>query len=226
MPDIEVDLPGGLKLTLPEDKAKQLIAARDAEKAAARLVNDELATLKSKAEAATAAAAKAESEKAAIEAAKAGDIEKAKELISKESSTTISNLAGKYRDNALRAMVAANPGLLKLPEAEKQKGLVDDILSQLRGSCTFDLKADTLVITGPDGRPILGSDGKPKSADAFVSEFLEARPYLRQPTQSQGSGGSGSGKTGSATLITRKEYDPKNADQQRGLASGKIKFAD
>lgn len=226
MADKEVDLYSGVKLTLPEEVANKVIAARDADKAAARIVNDELATLKAKADAAEAAKLKAESEKQAIELAKAGDIKKATELLSKDSNATIAKLSEKYRDNALRSMVAGSSNLLKLPEAEKQRSLIDDIMQQLRPSCQFDLKADTLVITGPDGNPILGSDGKPKSADAYVSEYLEARPYLRQPTQTQGSGSAGSGKSGSATLITRKEYDPKNVEQQRGLVSGKIKFAE
>ncbi len=227
---MEVDLPGGIKISIPKDQAAKVIAGRDADKASARAQSEELGRLKAVSEAETAKATKAEQDKQALELAKKGEIDQVRELLTKQNTETVEKLAGKYRDVHLRSLIAQADGLLKLPDAAKQASLVDDLLAQLRPSCRFDLNADSLCVLGQDGRPALGSDGKPKTADAFLKEFLDARPYLRQPTQSPGSGGAGGG-AGPATpgSITLAEYDAACKDPGRAqataqaIAAGKLR---
>ncbi len=226
MAEIEIDL-GKEKIKVEESVGKLIIAHRDADKAERRALAEEAARLKSQVEAEANKAAQALKDKEIAEAAKAGDIEKLKEVLTKENNSTVERLTEKYRDTHLEALVMRNPNLLKHADDDSQRILIDDLVALLKPSCTFDLKSDTLQVVGKDGRPALGSDGKPKAADAFVSEFLEARLHMRRPAQSQGSGAAGSGSGNpAAQTITRKQFDHKNADQQRAIAAGKIKVVD
>jgi hypothetical protein len=62
------------------------------------------------------------------------------------------------------------------------------------------------------GKPILGADGKPKTADAVIREFLDSKPHFRRATGSPGSGsqgGDGSGKaSATATAAQVEAMDP------------------
>lgn len=224
---MDVDLPGGNKATLPKDLALKVIAARDTDKKTLRDMSEELGALKAAKDAETAKAAKAEQDRLAIEHAKKGEVDQVRELLTKENKATVDKLAAKYRDVHLEALVARSPKLLKLATDAEQQQLVRDVVAQLRSSCLFNLEQDTLQVIGADGRPALASDGKPKSADAYLEEYLDARSHLRVPTTSSGSGAAGSGK-GAAVVgtIKQSQYDHKNAEQARALAAGKLKIVD
>ncbi|MBA3589674.1 hypothetical protein [Methylibium sp.] len=207
MTDVDVELQGGIKIKLPEEQATAYTAARAKDKAERETLAQVAGAAKAEKDAAAAAAAKAESEKQAMELTKKGEFDKARELLTAEHTKRIDSFAGKYRDTHLRAQVAGLPALLKLPDAKAQTALVDDVVAQLRGSCRFDLDSDTLQVIGQDGRPALASDGKPMQADAFIAQFLEARPYLRQPTKTPGSGGAGAGESKSGPSITQSAFE-------------------
>lgn len=202
MADVEVELQGGVKVKLPEEQAAAYAEARKKDKAEREELAKVAGAAKAEKEQEAQRRAQIEAEKAAIEAAKNGEIEKAKELLTKQTNEKVGKLAERYRDTHLRSQVASLPGLLKLPDAGAQKALVDDVVAQLRGGCRFDMDSDTLQVIGQDGRPALAADGKPLQVDAWIGSFLEARPYLRQPTTAPGSGaaGSGGGKGGAASI--------------------------
>ncbi len=223
---MEVDLDGE-KIVLPKDQALKVIAKRTADKKTRNEQTEELGRLKAEKDAESAKALKSEEDRLALEAAKKGEIDKVRELLTSQNKKQVDALAAKYRDTHLEAMVARSPALLKLADDAGQATLIKDIAAQLRTSCQFDLERDTLVVIGADGRPALASDGKPKTADAYLAEFLEARPYLRLPTTSSGSGAAGSGK-GQAVVgtIKQSQYDHKNREQSRLIAAGKLKIVD
>ncbi len=81
---------------------------------------------------------------------------------------------------------------LQLGGAELHAHLVDLFHAQLRSSCRFDTEKDSLQVLGDGGAALLNSEGKPKQADAWVSEILDASPLLK-PKASPGSGAAGSG---------------------------------
>lgn len=202
MAEVDVELQGGIKIKLPEEQATAYLAARTKDKAERESLAQAAGAAKAEKDAEAAARAKAEADKEAMALTKAGEFDKARELLTAEHTKRIDGLAGKYRDVHLRSQIAALPSLLKLPDAKAQASLIDDVAAQLRHSCRFDLESDTLQVIGQDGRPALGSDGKPVQVDAYIAQFLEARPYLRQPTQSPGSGAAGAGGSKSGPVIT------------------------
>lgn len=221
---IEVDVHGG-KVTVAKDIGERMIAARDADKKRTKEISDELARVRATLEEEKKRLDQAEQDKAAKELASKGEVEKLKELLTKENKATVEKLASKYRDTHLEAMVARSGNFVKSKDAAENQRNISLAVQLLKASCTFDLAQDTLLVIDSAGRPVLGTDGKPKTADAFVSEFIESTPIFKQPTQGQGSGAAGGGGVPHQGTITRTQYDPKNAEQARALASGKLKIA-
>ena len=191
--EIEVDLYGE-KVTLPKERADKIIAGRQASKVEVGELNRRLGALEAEKTAAEQARAKAENDAAHASAIKAGEIDKAREIAAKGANDKLSKLSTKYRDQALENHLRNLDGIVK--EA------IPDIVAQLRVSCNFNLDAESLEVMDAAGKPAMGDDGKPMQADAFVSKFLENRPYFRTASKATGSGSSGAGKsaTTSATM--------------------------
>jgi hypothetical protein len=114
------------------------------------------------------------------------------------SEARIKTLSDSYLNAELRAAVAGN--------AEIVPSAVDDVVSLIRGACTFDL--DAKVVRVLDGSsPKLGEDGAPMKVDAFINETLAARPHFRKATATSGSGGaSGAGGTKVGQSITNDAF--------------------
>ena len=66
------------------------------------------------------------------------------------------------------------------------------IAGSLAASCRYDYDNETLVVTDAAGKPRVDANGKPMSAEALVSEFIDSRPFLRKATTPSGSGAEGS----------------------------------
>lgn len=184
---LEVDL-HGLKFTLPKADAQRLIAARDADKAARRTIDEELGRTRTEKEAAEAAKVKAETEKAALEHTKKGEFEKATEVLTKAHREREAKIAAQLRDKALKAAVAALPKIV--PAA------IDDIVDQLRGRSRYDFDADAVVVTDAAGQPLMDSEsGKPAQVDTWLAAWIAKRPhYLLDGTPAGSGAGGGSGK--------------------------------
>ncbi len=203
----EVEIQGGVKVKLPKPEADAYRTARTKDKAEREDLASRYGAAKAEKDAETTRAAKAEQDKRAAELAKAGEVEKLRELLTKESTEKVDRLASRYRDTHLRSAIGSHPTLLKLADSKAQQALVDDVAAQLRGSCRFDIESDMLVISGADGRPALGPDGKPVQVDAWIAQHIDARPYLRQPTKAPGSGAAGGGSTTTGPSITQAAFD-------------------
>ena len=135
--------------------------------------------------------------KEALAAAKASSEAKIAALAAEaEARTRV--LSQAYLNSELRAAVASNPEIV--PSA------IDDVVSIVRGACTFDL--DAKVVRVLDGSsPKLGEDGAPMEVDAFINETLAARPHFRKATATSGSGGaSGAGGTKVGQSITNEAF--------------------
>lgn len=217
--EVEVDLPGG-KIKLPKAAAEAVIKARDSFKEENRKTNERLGAIEAEKKNAEDAKRKAEDDKAMSEAAKAGEIDKVKQIAGQH----VARLAERYRDRALEGSIGKVAGIL--PQA------VADIAAQLRACCKFDVETDTLVVIDAAGRPVSGADGKPLQVDAWINSYLEARPWFREANKTPGSGATGgTDKQGVVPTITQAEYDAASRDPNRAqviakqIAAGTIKVA-
>lgn len=185
--DMEVDLPGGVKIKLPKADAERVIAGRQKSKEETADLNRRYGALEAEKTAAETKATEAQRAKEHAEAVKNGEIDKAREIAAKGANDRLNKLSSKYRDQALENQLRNLDGVVK--EA------IPDIVAQLRGSCNFNLDTESLEVMDAAGKPVLGDDGKPMQADAYVAKFLENRPYFCRASQAPGSGSSGPGKT-------------------------------
>lgn len=182
----------GLSIEVPEEQAPAFIAARDAEKEDRRKTADRLGALEAEAKSAL------EKEKKATDAAELeklknkGEYDKALEIEKKASSERSAKLAAKFRDAEVRRLIAANPKMQAVEDAPTRSALADLFASQLTSSCRFDTEKELLEVLAPGGAVALNNEGKPKQADAWVSEILDASPLLK-PKASPGSGAGGQG---------------------------------
>jgi hypothetical protein len=211
MPDpvtaIDVDL-FGQKVSLPEPVAKLVIEARDKDKTERRQIAERLGSLEATARAAEEAQRKAVESAELAKLTSKGDYETALRKAEDGWKSKHHALTARLRDAALSDAIAKVPGVL--PAAAR------DIAAQLASGCTYD--ADTHQITFVDaaGRPHLGTDGKPATADAVVAAFLTDRPWYRAPTGSPGSGAGGAPPAPSgARRITSAEYQAAMRDPIR-----------
>jgi hypothetical protein len=205
---IEVEL-GGVKIPLPKDTAKSVIEYRDKMKTTVRETAEKLGQFEAQAKAAAEAEKKArdDAEMAALKSK--GEVDEIIRRVKEQESGKVNALATKYRDRALESMIAKTEGII--PEA------VNDICRALASTCNYDIESDALTVLDAAGKPRLGGDGKPISADALVKEFLDARPYFRKASGSPGSGATGGGKPSgaSASKITQAEYGAAMRDPAR-----------
>lgn len=223
-PPIEVDL-FGQKVPLPEPVAKAIIEARDKDKAERRQLAERLGSLESTARAAEEAQRKAAEQAELAKLTNKGEYETALKRVEETWKGKHQALTARLRDAALADAIARVPGVL--PQAAK------DIAAQLAAGCAYDPDAHQIAFVDAAGRPLLGQDGKPKTAEAVVTDFLVERPWYRAPAGSPGSGAGGGAPPpqGSAKIISQAEYDaamkdPNRAqDVARAIAAKTLKIA-
>ena len=196
---MEVELLSGIKVSLPKEQALKEIEHRQKVKGDLRTAHEELGSIKAEKAAAVAAAEEAKRTAEAQAAVKAGEFEKARQLLEQGTNEKLTKIERNYRKARLESLVAGNANII--PEAAK------DIADALSSSCRFDLESESLAVVGADGKPRVGSDGKPLSVDALVAEFTDARPYLRKSTSATGSGAAGGAGNQAGKAITRSEFD-------------------
>ena len=194
---MEVDLYEGLKVKLPKAEAEKVIAARNADKETRRKNAERLGALEAEKDAAT-RAARETAERAEIERLqKAGEYEKARELLEANFRQRIEKLgSGRVRD-AVSAALANIQDLVEDPKAR------EDLAAQLSQSCRFDVDTDTVAVMGADGRAVLGADGRPIQVGDLIRRHIDERPYLRRASKTPGSGSTGNGqKPGTNTMTS------------------------
>jgi hypothetical protein len=185
MKTVDID---GVTIEVADDAvAEKLIAKRQEAKEQIRNQAAELATIREKLSA-------IDKEKAdQIEAEKVKSLTEKKKFdealatVKSSTETKLKTLAESFLNAELKAKVASNPEIV--PSA------VEDVVSLIRGACTFDLDAK-LVRVMDGSSPKLGEDGQPVNVDTFIANTLAARPHFRKATATTGSGGaSGAGGT-------------------------------
>jgi hypothetical protein len=196
MKTVEID---GITIEVADDAvAEKLIAKRQETKEKTRSLAAELEETRAK----IAAIDKEKADQLADEKVKSladkKKFDEALATVKASSEARIKTLSESYLNAELRASVAANPEIV--PSA------VDDVVSLIRGACTFDL--DAKVVRVLDGSsPKLGEDGAPMKVDAFINETLAARPHFRKATATSGSGGaSGAGGTKVGQTISNEAF--------------------
>lgn len=201
---MEVELLSGVKVTLPKDQALKEIEHRQKFKGELRTAHEEMGKVRAEKEAAAAAAAEAATKLEAEKAMKAGELEKAKQILESAQNERLGKIERNYRKSRLEQLITANPNIL--PEAAR------DIADALASSCRFDLESESLAVVGADGKPRVGQDGKPLSVDALVAEFTDQRPYLRKSTAPAGSGAAGgAGNKAAGKSMLRSEWEKLDA---------------
>jgi hypothetical protein len=185
MKTVDID---GVTIEVADDAvAEKLIAKRQEAKEQIRNQAAELATIREK-------LAAIDKEKAdQLEAEKVKSLTEKKKFdealatVKSSTETKLKTLAESFLHAELKSKVASNPEIV--PSA------VEDVVSLIRGACTFDL--DAKVVRVMDGSsPKIGDDGQPVNVDTFIANTLAARPHFRKATATTGSGGaSGAGGT-------------------------------
>jgi len=196
---MEVELLSGVKVTLPKDQALKEIEQRQKMKGEVRNAHEELGKIKAERDAKEAAAAEVARQLEAEKAMKAGELEKAKQILEASTRERLGKIERNYRKTRLEQSIAGNANIV--PEAVK------DIADALGTSCLFDLESESLVVVGADGKPRVGSDGKPLGVDALIAEYTDSRPYLRKSTTPAGSGASGGAGNKTAKSMLRSEFE-------------------
>lgn len=196
MKTVEID---GLTIEVADDSvAEKLIAKRQETKEKTRSMAADLEAARQRLEAID----KEKAEQVEAEKVKSlADKKKFEEALATAKTSfdsRIKTLAESYLNAELRAAVAGNP--------EVTPTAVDDVVTLLKGSCTFDL--DAKVVRVMDGNsPKLGEDGQPMKVDAFIASTLAARPHFRKATATPGSGGaSGAGGTRVGASLTNEAF--------------------
>lgn len=209
---MKVDLYDGIALDLPKDQAEKIIAARQADKEARRKSAEELGALRAEKEAASKAAKEAQDRAELEKLQKAGEFQKAQELMERRHADRLAAISGKYAKAAILAELSKASDVIDDPTAR------EDLTAQLMSSCKYDLETDTLAVMGTDGRPALGSDGKPLGVDALIKQHLDKRPYFRKASQTPGSGGAGAGPKPGAKTMTQAQVADLSATDPKALA--------
>lgn len=211
MADIEVDLYGE-KVSLPEETAKKLIAKRDEDKQSRRDYDKRIGAIEAEKKAAEEARAKAEADKLAMEAMNDGQVEKAKEILTKAHREREERLAGKYRDKSLAALLGSHPKLIK--------SAIADVTDQLAVKTKYDPDQDTLVVLDAAGQPLKDDSGKPIPVDTWVNGWLDKRPHYLSDTTPTGSGAKG-GKAAGAKEISVSAFEAMSpTDRAKHFADG------
>lgn len=214
---LEVDL-FGQKVPLPEPIAKAVIQARDADKAERRQLAERLGQLESTTKAAEEAQRKAAEQAELSKLTNKGEYETALKRVEETWKGKHQALTARLRDSTLADAVARVPGVL--PAAAR------DIATQLASGCGYDPDTHQITFVDAAGRPLLGQDGKPKSAEAVVGEFLAERPWYRASSGSPGSGASSNPPSPTATQVKRSEFEANPAHYGPLAAQGKVKIVD
>ncbi len=200
----EVDL-HGVKVALPVDVADKMIAARDADKAKGRELLEKLGKLDADAAAAIAKANKSEEDRVAAEHMKKGEIDQARNTLTKEFRDREAKLSAKARDKHIAAIVASNDNVVK--------SAVDDIVDSLKSRTRYDLDSESVIVLDEAGQPLKDANGKPIEADAFFGSWLEKRPHYLLNKLPKGAGGEGS-KTNLGKVITAAQYGDMKPSEQ------------
>lgn len=183
----------GVKVELSKADADKLIAGRDADKLRAREYQEKLGKLEADTQAAMAKAAKSEEDRLALEAAKKGEMDQVRALMTKEHREREAKLSAKARDKHLAALVAGNANIAKTAVA--------DIVDQLRTRTQYNFDTESVTVIDEAGQPLKSQDGKPVEVDAFLGTWLENRPHYLLDKTPKGSGGEGAkGSQGSKTV--------------------------
>ncbi len=210
MPDVE--LPGGIKVTMTDEQAATYTAARTKDKAEREEMAQRAGASKAAADAAEAAKKKAADDLALLEATKAGEIGKVREIAGKEANDKLAKALERTKTHSLRGAIASIAPTLD----ESSRG---DILALIGSQVTVDPDTFELRFLDAAGQPRKNSDGTPVTADAGVREFLTARKHFQAaviPPVGNGGGSGGGSGAGAPRKMTQAEYDatPSHARQQ------------
>lgn len=143
----------GVTLDLPKEQADKIIAVRDEK---VKQYNEVL----SERERATLEAQEAKRKADALEAAKAGEAEKAEELFAQKYQEQIS----KYEQHSFRSAVMASLA----SRSDLVDGALEDAMNNIMANNHFTLTDDFQVVSGET------------TVEKLVSDYVEARPYLKK----------------------------------------------
>lgn len=216
---VEVDTLEGFKVKLPKDEAQRVIERRDALKADQRKVHEELGKLRAEKDAESAKARKAEEDRVALEHASKGEVDKTREVLTREHRKEMERLTEHLRDTTLKAAVAAMPKVV--PAA------VNDIVDQLRSRSRYDTAEHAVVVLDEAGQPLRDDAGKPVRVDAWLPGWLATRTHYLLNTTPKGSGGERPHQPKNARTAKRSEFGkslPKDIAAQ--VARGELVLED
>jgi len=216
---VKVTLPGGVTVEMPKDQAEAFMAARAKEKAEREDLAKRVGAVEAERKKAEDQAAAAAQEKEVLRLAKEGELAKVREILTRESNAKLEALSRRVVDQELSVQIRRlAPGLVD--EA------VADIVSLVRGRAGIDPETAVVRIVGDDGQPLM-RDGQPLGADAYLAEWLAARPHFQTAKVPSGTGGKPPGNPPiSSATIRRADLGTITLAQAEALRKGTLRVVD
>jgi hypothetical protein len=219
---MEVDF-FGVKIDLPDEQARAVIEARDKrvdefnglKTSVESLQRQQAAAEQQRVELERKAQAEAE-RAAALEKAKQGDVEAAlqerEEAMAKQYGEQLTGLQRQLKAQSMRALLASRKDIM--PEAVKDaEALLGGVLEWHDGK----------LVPMVDGRPAAKDD---KETEAWLSSWINDRPYLKASNVPPGQGGQGDDDGGPSMRIPRSQVANLTAEQSQALADGRATVVD
>jgi hypothetical protein len=169
--------------------------------------------------AATDQAAAAAQEKEVIRLAKDGEISKVREMLTAESNQRLAALSRQVVEQALEgAARRLSPGLADADVA--------DIVSLNRARAGVDPDTGKVRMLGDDGQPLM-RDGQVLGADAYLADWLAARPRFQTGKVPAGQGGKpGEGGNTQPGTIRRADASNPTPAQAEAMRKGTLRVVD
>lgn len=196
---MDVDLPGGVKVTLPKADAQKVIAERDKRGAEYRALAEKVGAVEAAKAEAEAKAATETRRAQETELAKKGEIDELRKLMTGDKDKALGALSSKLLRLQVSQVVATNARVV--PESR------DDVVSLLMSSSGFKLEGDSIKVVDADGKPLLDQAGQAIGTDAFIASWLEKRPHYLLDSTPSGSGAAGGIKRAPTKAISHAQVE-------------------
>lgn len=214
----KITLPGGIVVDMPKAQAEAFMAARTKEKAEREELARKVGAVEAERKKAEDQAAAAAQEKEVLRLAKEGELAKVREILTRESEARLARLSARVVDQELAGNIRRlAPGLADQAVA--------DTVALVRARAGIDPETGTIRMIGEDGQPLM-RDGQPVGADAYLAEWLAARPHFQVAKVPAGTGGKPAPTSGTPGTIRRADLANLTATQAEALRTGRLKVVD
>jgi hypothetical protein len=222
----KVTLPGGAVVELPKAAAEAFHAAQQKHNAERDELARKVGAIDAERKAAEERAAAEARDKEALKLAKEGELAKARELFTAEANARAARLEAELKGlkqaqatAAIREAITAAARRLGVAET-----VIPDMLPLVAPRAAVADNGEVTFVDGA-GAPSM-KDGKPVGADAYLTDFLAARPHFQPASVPGSTGGTGTGAPVVAGTIRLADVPNITKEQAAAMAAGKLRVVE